>query len=118
MINRFVSPFLKPRLNAIARYGQDAEALQAKTLATLLHRAAQTQFGRDYGFGGLRGTDLESWHNLYKRHVPVLPYNDLKPYTDRMRRGEPDILWPGLVRNFSKSSGTTADKSKFIPVSR
>lgn len=118
MINRFVSPFLKPRLNAIARYGQEAEALQAKTLAALLHRAAHTQFGRDYGFGDLRGTDLESWHSRYRQRVPVLPYNDLKPYTDRMRRGEPDILWPGLIRNFSKSSGTTSDKSKFIPVSR
>lgn len=129
MLNRLVSPFLKPRLNAIARYGQDAEALQAKTLASLLLRAADTRFGRDFGFeaitrqihqmpGGSRQADLETWHSLYKRHVPILPYNDLKPYTDRMRRGEPDILWPGLVRNFSKSSGTTSDKSKFIPVSR
>lgn len=129
MLNRLVSPFLKPRLNAIARYGQDAEALQAKTLASLLLHAADTRFGRDFGFeaitrqihqmpGGSRQADLETWHSLYKRHVPILPYNDLKPYTDRMRRGEPDILWPGLVRNFSKSSGTTSDKSKFIPVSR
>ena len=129
MINRFVSPFLKPRLNAIARYDRDAEALQARTLATLLRKAAHTQFGRDFGFdaierhirdlaGGARQADLENWHARYRQQVPVLPYNDLKPYIDRMRQGEPDVLWPGLIRRFSKSSGTTSDKSKFIPVSK
>lgn len=129
MINRFVSPFLKPRLNAIARYYLDAEALQANTLISLLRKAAHTQVGRDFGFeavlsairntsGGLRHPDLETLHTLYRQHVPVLPYNDLKPYIERMRQGEPDVLWPGLIRRFSKSSGTTSDKSKFIPVSK
>ncbi|MDE5704226.1 MAG: GH3 auxin-responsive promoter family protein, partial [Bacteroidales bacterium] len=112
MINRLVSPFLKPRLNAIARYDRDAEALQAKTLAALLHKAASTRFGRDFGFeaiashirpsaGGIRRADLESWHTLYRQHVPLLPYNDLKPYIDRMRQGAPTGMGPGLIRLFS-----------------
>jgi hypothetical protein len=50
--------------------------------------------------------------------VPVRDYPAIKPYIDRAMRGEPDVLWPGEIRWFAKSSGTTGDKSKFIPVTR
>lgn len=123
MINHLVLPFLKPRFNRLARYEQDAEHLQCLTLQALLRRAADTLFGREYNFKDLSQqtsslTDLESLHRLYKERVPAMSYNRLKHYFDAMRSGESDVLWPGLVERFSKSSGTTADKSKFIPVSR
>ena len=53
----------------------------------------------------------------FVKHVPVNTYEELKDDIDRMRHGEKDILWPGRVKWYAKSSGTTNDKSKFIPVS-
>src|SRR3546814_6542229 len=49
----------------------------------------------------------------YKERVPIQDYNSLKPYIDRMIKGEQNILWPSDVKWFAKSSGTTADRSKF-----
>lgn len=49
--------------------------------------------------------------------MPIQTYEDIKSDVDRMRHGEKDILWPGQVKWYAKSSGTTNDKSKFIPVS-
>src|SRR5690606_25116029 len=54
---------------------------------------------------------------IYKERVPIQDYNSLKPYIDRMVKGEQNILWPSDIKWFAKSSGTTADRSKFIPVS-
>lgn len=53
----------------------------------------------------------------FRANVPVNTYEELKEYIDLMRHGKPDILWPGTVKWYAKSSGTTNDKSKFIPVS-
>jgi hypothetical protein len=49
--------------------------------------------------------------------VPLHSYEEIKPYIDRLRDGEANVLWPGEIKWFAKSSGTTSDKSKFIPVS-
>src|SRR5690606_927137 len=49
--------------------------------------------------------------------VPISDYDGLKVYIDRMIKGEQNILWPSDIKWFAKSSGTTADRSKFIPVS-
>ena len=54
---------------------------------------------------------------IFAARVPLTDYEALKGDIDRMRHGERDILWPGRVRWYAKSSGTTNDKSKFIPVS-
>ena len=54
----------------------------------------------------------------YQQKVPLQTYDDVKPFVERLRSGEKDLLWPGEIKWFAKSSGTTSDKSKFIPVSR
>jgi len=54
----------------------------------------------------------------FQDKVPLQTYEDVKPYIDRVRKGENDLLWPGETKWFAKSSGTTNDKSKFIPVSK
>ena len=53
----------------------------------------------------------------FKNAVPVREYPELKPWIERMMQGEENVLWPTPVTWFAKSSGTTSDKSKFIPVS-
>lgn len=110
-ITKLARPFFLHRLKAIARYATDAEEIQRKVLARLLREAAQTAYGRDHGFGEIRS------YEEFSRTVPVNTYEELKGFIDRMRHGERNVLWKGRVEWYAKSSGTTNDKSKFIPVS-
>lgn len=110
-ITRLARPFFQHRLKAIARYATDAEEIQRKVLKRLLREAAQTAYGRDHGFGEIRS------YEEFSHAVPVNTYEELKGFIDRMRHGERDVLWKGGVEWYAKSSGTTNDKSKFIPVS-
>ena len=110
-ITKLARPFFQHRLKAIAHYATDAEEIQRKVLARLLREAAQTAYGRDHGFGEIRS------YEEFSRTVPVNTYEELKGFIDRMRHGERDVLWKGRVKWYAKSSGTTNDKSKFIPVS-
>ena len=102
--------FLK-RQREIDSFDHDAEALQRKVLSSLVGAAKDTEYGRQHLFGRMRSYDD------FVQNVPVNTYEDLKGSIDRMRHGERDVLWPGTVKWYAKSSGTTNDKSKFIPVS-
>ena len=104
-------PFFMPRAKAIEKYADSAEKIQRRVLKRLLERAGNTEWGKKYGYSGMKG------YEDFARTVPINTYEETKGYIDRMRRGEADILWPGRVRWYAKSSGTTNDKSKFIPVS-
>ena len=100
-----------PRQHKLERHFTEPEALQREVLHHLLRTAATTEYGRNHLFGTTRGYDD------FVRNVPVNTYEELKGDIDRMRHGEANILWPGMVKWYAKSSGTTNDKSKFIPVS-
>ena len=99
------------RWRELERYQTSGAEMQREVLARLLSAAADTEYGRKYLFGSTRGYDD------FATTTPVSDYEVLKGYIDRMRHGEADILWPGRVKWYAKSSGTTNDKSKFIPVS-
>lgn len=111
-ITSIIRPFFRSRYRAIERYGTHAEEIQRKVLAHLLQRAADTEWGKRYGYESMRN------YEDFAKKVPVNTYEELKGYIDRMRHGENHVLWPGQVKWYAKSSGTTNDKSKFIPVSR
>lgn len=83
---------------------------QQKVLDRLIARAGYTQYGKQFNLHKVKNT-----HD-YKDALPVVSYDDLKPYIRRMMDGEADVLVPGTVNNYSKSSGTTNEVSKFIPV--
>lgn len=83
-----------------------------QVLRRLTHKAEATEWGREHGFAS-----VHTYEN-FAASSAVNTYEDLKHAIDRMRQGERDVLWPGQVRWYAKSSGTTNDKSKFIPVSR
>ena len=83
-----------------------------QVLKRLTSKASNTEWGIEHGFASLRS------YEDFAASSPVNTYEDLKQAIDRMRQGERDILWPGQVRWYAKSSGTTNDKSKFIPVSK
>jgi hypothetical protein len=100
------------RRKALDNYRTQAEQLQMQVLKRLTSKAENTEWGREHGFASL------STYEDFAASSPVNTYEDLKQAIDRMRQGERDILWPGQVRWYAKSSGTTNDKSKFIPVSK
>lgn len=83
-----------------------------QVLRRLTSKAERTEWGREHGFASLRT------YEDFAASSTVNTYEDLKLAIDRMRQGERDVLWPGQVRWYAKSSGTTNDKSKFIPVSQ
>lgn len=83
-----------------------------QVLRRLTHKAEATEWGREHGFASVRT------YEDFASSGAINTYEDLKHAIDRMRQGETNVLWPGLVRWYAKSSGTTNDKSKFIPVSR
>ena len=110
LINKGMRLFLSARYRRISDFLEAPHTTQQRVLHELLKQGSQTEFGRKFGFA-----DIED-PKTYAKRVPVQGYESFKPYIDRMMMGEADILWPGFVRWFSKSSGTTAAKSKFIPV--
>ena len=99
------------RARQIERYANEAETLQRAVLGHLLTKAKDTEYGREHIFAATRG------YEEFVKNTPVNTYEELKGDIDRMRHGESDVLWPGRVKWYAKSSGTTNDKSKFIPVS-
>ncbi len=86
------------------------ENAQREVLQDLVTSAQYTEFGRKYNFSQL--FNIKS----FKKAVPIHEYEDIKPYILRLMEGEENILWNTPVSWFAKSSGTTSDKSKFIPV--
>ena len=111
-ITSIIRPVFAQRRKALDNYRTQAEQLQMQVLKRLTSKAENTEWGREHGFASL------STYEDFAASSPVNTYEDLKQAIDRMRQGERDILWPGQVRWYAKSSGTTNDKSKFIPVSK
>ena len=99
------------RQQELERHNNDAEAMQHQMLDYLIERGRSTEYGRNHL---LNNTNT---YDDFARNIPVNTYEELKGFIDRMRHGESNVLWPGQVKWYAKSSGTTNDKSKFIPVS-
>lgn len=100
------------RLNQIDHFKKYPEEVQQETLYRLLKNAAATVWGEKHGYSSISSV------SDYQSRVQVQTYEDMTLYIDRLRNGETDLLWPGTIRWFAKSSGTTSSKSKFIPMSR
>ena len=86
--------------------------VQQEQLFKLINTANNTEYGIEYDFSSIKNIDE------FKKRLPIHDYDSLKPYINKHREGKKNILWPGEIKWFAKSSGTTSDKSKFIPVSK
>ncbi len=109
-INYFMRAYLKLRYRQLWKSTLQPSAVQQNQWYQLLQKARLTAWGKKWGIDQIHTTED------YKKAIPLSEYEDLKPFIERMMYGEPDVLWPGKVNRFSKSSGTTGSKSKFIPV--
>jgi hypothetical protein len=95
----------------IHKWASNPVAVQKKVLHNLISEAKNTSFGKDHNFSA-----VTSYHDFCNR-VPVRDYEALKPYVDRVVRGDEDVLWPGKPLYFAKTSGTTSG-AKYIPLTK
>ncbi len=103
---------MRLRQSAIENFIGSPVDAQLKEFHSLIGSARFTEWGKKY--------DYDAFNSVadFQKAVPVSDYDDLKPYIQRIMEGEQNILWPSDINWFAKSSGTTSDKSKFIPVSK
>jgi len=111
-ITRVISKVFDIRLKEIDLYESRAGEIQQRVLADLLRKAQNTEWGRKFDYKSIKS------YNDFRARVPVQTYDDIKPYVERMRAGEKNLIWPAEIKWFAKSSGTTNDKSKFLPISK
>ena len=100
------------RLSQIDLFKRYPVETQQEVLFSLLSKAAGTGWGITHGY-----QDIKSYRE-YAERVPLQTYEELIPFVERLRAGEKNLLWPGEIKWFAKSSGTTSTKSKFIPISK
>lgn len=110
-INSILSIFTQKRLSQIEYFKTNPGKVQRETLQELLTQAADTAYGRQYDFSSILTAEQ------YRERLPIVHYEELSPWIQRMLEGENNLLWQEDVKWFAKSSGTTNAKSKFIPVS-
>ena len=111
LINSILTWVMKKRIHQIELFMKYPHDVQDELFRRLIREASTTEFGKKYDFSSIE-TPAE-----YRERVPVFTYEKLYPYIQRLMRGEQNILWPTEITWFSKSSGTTNQRSKFIPVS-
>ncbi len=111
-VNALFSFLIRKRLQQFELFRENPALTQLETFHRLVQQARYTEWGRRFDHSTITDPDI------YRSRVPVQDYEDVKPYVQRMRKGEQNLLWPTDIRWFAKSSGTTGDRSKYIPVSR
>ena len=104
-------PFAAYVARETRRWSYSPVESQEKVLAEIVQRASYTAFGKGHNFDQVKN------YNDFKSNVPIRDYEELKPWIDRLVKGESDVLWPGLPEYFSKTSGTTSGV-KYIPVTK
>lgn len=112
VINSIMTWILKNRIGQIDRFKSKPLEVQQEILFKLISTAKATTFGKKYGFSRI------STYEDFARQVPVHDYTQLTPYIEETMKGNQNVLWPSEIVWFSKSSGTTSSRSKFIPVSQ
>ena len=111
LVNSIFTWIMKKRMHQIELFIKYPYDVQDEWFQTLVSSAEDTEWGKKYGYESIITQEQ------FKARVPIQTYDTLKPYIEKMLKGEHNILWPSEIKWFAKSSGTTNDRSKFIPVS-
>ena len=112
LINSIMTWVIQKRIHQIELFIKYPHEVQEELFKKLIQTAKNTEFGELYDFSSIQTYDQ------FRQRVPVHTYEKTFPYIDRLMKGEQNILWPSEIKWFSKSSGTTNARSKFIPVSQ
>jgi hypothetical protein len=110
--NSIIGWALSKKMPEIEQFQREPFKFQENLLLGLVTKAQNTNWGKTHHYHKIRSVkDL-------KKSVAIQNYDTLKPFIECILKGDENVLWPGAISWFAKSSGTTADKSKFIPVSK
>jgi hypothetical protein len=112
IIPEIINRLSTSRIAQIEHFRKYPAETQDKSFRNLLKIASSTEWGKIYDYASIKSV------KEYQSRVPVQTYEDLVPWVERLGKGEKDLLWPGEIKWFAKSSGTTSTKSKFIPMSK
>lgn len=110
LLSPAISRLARLRSWRIDQWTNNAVSKQREVLQDLVTHGQYTEIGRKYNLSGV------SKIRDFKNTIPIHEYSDLKPYIERLMHGEENLLWNTPLSWFAKSSGTTNDKSKFIPI--
>ncbi|MBD3629215.1 GH3 auxin-responsive promoter family protein [Cyclobacterium sp.] len=111
VINTFMTWIFKNRIGQIEKFKNNPLEIQREILFKLIHTAKDTEFGKKHHFRQISSyKDFNQW-------IPVHDYEAIMPYIQQTMKGRQNVIWPTPINWFSKSSGTTGARSKFIPVS-
>ena len=110
MLNKLIAIKIKNRIKLIQKAIENPIDFQDKILINNIQLSKKTIFGKKHDFSNIKT------YSQFTQKIPVQNYNSLKTYIDMARMGQTNILWPGKIKWFAKSSGTTKNKSKFIPI--
>lgn len=111
IIDSVIHWIIKKRIHQIELFKKYPHDVQGELFKKLIHTAKDTEWGKKYGYKSIKSI------RSFTERVPISTYANLKPTIDRLRNGEQNLLWPEEIKWFAKSSGTTAGKSKYIPMS-
>lgn len=112
ILNDILSFFLKRRIERIESFLREPIATQHRVFHDLIENARYTEWGLKYDYSSIDSIEK------FQERVPISTYEELYPFIERVLKGEQNILWASDIKWFSKSSGTTNARSKFIPVSQ
>ena len=112
LINSILTWVMQKRIHQIELFIKYPHEVQEELFKKLIQTARYTEFGTRYDFSSIQT------YEMFRERVPIHTYEQTFPYINRLMKGEQNILWPSEIKWFSKSSGTTNARSKFIPVSQ
>lgn len=110
IVNSIFTWIMKKRIHQIELFMKYPHEVQEEWFQNLISTARHTEWGRKYDYSSILTAEQ------FKERVPIQDYDSLKPYIEKMMKGQQNVLWPSDVKWYAKSSGTTSDRSKFIPV--
>ncbi len=103
---------MQKRINNINAFIKNPLQAQEAIFNFLIKKGNNTLFGEDHNFKQINN------YQSFSKNIPIRTYEELVPYIDKIRTGKQDVLWPGKVKWFAKSSGTTNNQSKYIPITK
>ena len=109
--SRLLKPIARRIASNIDRWSADAPMAQDRVFQNLIKKGSRTAFGREHGFEKIKN------YEAFRAQVPLRDYEALRPWIDRIKQGERDVLWPGRPKYFAKTSGTTSGV-KYIPLTQ
>lgn len=116
MINNIFLRLSKHMLDEIEKSKSNPFAFQRDCFRNLITCGSETAFGKEHNFEELSDLPYQEQIDIFRKYIPIRDYDGFVPYINRIRNGEDYVLWNQKVKWFAKSSGTSLDKSKYIPV--